>query len=222
MNTKFYITKNSLDDNIIGNVDIQTDGMRPEYNVRKANSIQKLRPNTRPDFEPDFDYIVIRNKAILTDFIFTGLGSSGCYRLMSNKAYQLLKTLSWPDYIVYATKLMYRGTMLENYVYVHVVSEQEKLLDIPRCVFKETAFGTIKKSGLKFENYHEYDSFFRNMHSNHVLKFEKCKFIDDLHETFDVIRIAGFADVFVSDRFVKVVSENNLTGLRFMDTDIFD
>ena len=113
---EWYSVKSQTDEKIIGAYP-QTNGMTPEYDLKKKNSVWNI-PNLKlPDFEPDFDSFNLDKKAKLTDVISTGL-ISACGLLLNDKTKQILSRFNLPKHIYYPATIWHKKEILKNYYWL--------------------------------------------------------------------------------------------------------
>lgn len=97
----------------------QHQTMAPDYDYQAIDSIRRIPPDGLPDFEPNFAFAVLANRAIPTDLVSSSpLASWGL--LISDRFYELLKGFVLPPHRLFRCPMRHRGRELSNYGYLHL------------------------------------------------------------------------------------------------------
>lgn len=111
MNAKLYTFDNHSEG--VGVVP-QHQTMGPGYDYGASQSVHNLPFDGLPDFEPNFNTVILDNSAILTDLI-----SSGCIRncgwIVSGRLRSVFDAFQLPLHQYYALPVLYRGSDVADY-----------------------------------------------------------------------------------------------------------
>ena len=93
--------------------------MAPGYDYAAPDSIRRIPPDDFPDFEPNFAYAILEDRAIPADLVssapFSGVGF-----LISDRFYELLGRFDLPPHRLFRCPVLHRDLELSNYGYLHV------------------------------------------------------------------------------------------------------
>ena len=131
-NMNYYYLRISLKD--AGSAPMQIKGMSDGYDFGAANSLRKLKFFIKPAFIPNLQYFVLAHKAKVTDFIQNSFISAYVF-LMSQKAKNIMEKFNLPQHIYFAAGVMYHKKMLDDYYWLHLLEEDDNLIDLMESNF---------------------------------------------------------------------------------------
>ena len=146
---KYYVLKNSTGDDIGNVTGIQIKGRSFDYPYNDQSSYQHLSNLTPARITPNFDYLIVEPKAIMTDFIScTGIIHATGF-IVSEKSKKLLEQFKLMPHHFYPVRLLHK-TKFYDYHWLHL--EHDYINDID---YNKSAFITKKPSPWNIPNWDE-------------------------------------------------------------------
>jgi hypothetical protein len=93
--------------------------MTAGYNYDAPDSVHQLPFDRFPDFEPDFNSVLIGSSAKLTDLI-SSVPIHNCGLLISGRFRSLLESFSLPPHCFYAVPMIHRKKPVPDYWWLHL------------------------------------------------------------------------------------------------------
>lgn len=103
----------------IGRTYPQHQTMGPGYDFNAANSVHQLPYESLPEFEPNFNTVVIHGHAKLTDLLSSAPIKNTGY-LVSKNLRAILEQFSLPLHRYYSVPVTHRGKAVEDYYWLHL------------------------------------------------------------------------------------------------------
>lgn len=130
----YYCLKHSLNSKDIGTTYPQVQKMSHEYNYKADDSVYELSKKTQefPENEPNLNYFVVHNKAILTDLLSVSMVYGGF--LISKKLKILLENFNLANHKFYPAKVYYKRDYYDYY-WIHIISKLSDAVDYKNSVF---------------------------------------------------------------------------------------
>lgn len=102
----------------VGRVYPQHQEMSRGYDYDAPNSIRHLPLDAIPNFEPNFNTVIIHGHAKLTDFLSSIMKDTGY--LVSARLRSVLEQFALPLHRFYSVPLTYRSKTVEGYCWLHL------------------------------------------------------------------------------------------------------
>jgi hypothetical protein len=103
----------------VGRAYPQHQKMLAPYDYDGPRSIHKLRGEGFPDFEPDFNTVVLERGSKPTDLI-SSAPIPNSWHLISSRFLELLQTFKLPPHRIYNVPMLHKEKPLEGYVFLHL------------------------------------------------------------------------------------------------------
>ncbi len=131
----YYIFDFATDKNIIGSEFPQIQKMTANYNYDSTNSVYALGRcyENLPNFNPDLDGFILHSKSLRTDFISNAIISNGF--IVSKRVKDILKQFSLPLHAFYSIDLYHKKQAIDNYYWLHLISDLTDYVDYPKSSF---------------------------------------------------------------------------------------
>ncbi len=123
----------------VGRAFPQHEKMRDGYNYDSPNSVHRLPYDALPDFEPDFDTVVIHTQAKLTDLLSSAPIKNTGY-LVSERFRTLLLEFALPQHRFYPVPATHRGKLIDGYFWLQL---PEPKLPLSEAITVEEAESVI-------------------------------------------------------------------------------
>ncbi len=194
-----------------------------KYDPNAKNCHWRIKHKTFPDFKPILD-ISLHSKSKRTDFL--NLHESIKGYIVSKRLKDIFSKFSLPKHEFYSINVYHKEEILEYYWFYYVINEEEfwENIDISKSygdVVNADNLGVIEKKipiQSKDQILADSDSYKFPYHcriGNVVLKSETPKY------DFYQIQCLGYHKFF-SDRIINCFQKENITGLEFKSTNIFE
>jgi len=137
--SSYYSFEPACDTVETGPVYPQIQKLKPGYNTNKQNSIYSYLAESEsingfPGWEPDLDSFVMHARAKPTDLVSnTIIGGTGLF--VSHKLKTILEKHQLPPHRFFNAKVTYRGNVLNNYYWLHIICDLTDYIDYPASSF---------------------------------------------------------------------------------------
>lgn len=133
---KYYVLKHSNEQNIVGDTP-QSEGMKDSYISYADDSAFKMSPYEIPEFQPNFDAMLLSSKAKLTDWVDDPFGTTGPGMTVSKKFKNILTSHNLCKHEFYKVGILHKGSSIDNYWYMRI----GEILEDTDCIdFHKTHF----------------------------------------------------------------------------------
>ena len=189
-------------------------GLNLNHNKADANSPTKLRPLNLPEFNPNFDDLVIDTNAKHTDYISNGLSTYGMF--LSKRMYDILSDFKIDNHKIY--KLNIQNSKYQ-YLYLHFGPTQIlRTIDYPNSEFKIDEFG-FEKERIKLSSFNEYESKKIEVNTMSVIKAVKLTLKNKpMNDLFIIPFLDG--NIYVNEQISEKLKAMNISGINLKTSEL--
>jgi hypothetical protein len=126
----------------IGRTYPQHQAMRPDYDYDAPNSVHRLPYDALPDFEPDFDTVIIHGHAKLTDLLSSAPIKNTGY-LVSPGLRALLERFTLPLHRFYPVPMTHRKKLVAGYCWLQLPEPRLPLMEGSSIAEAEEAIAAV-------------------------------------------------------------------------------
>ena len=190
-------------------------------------SLDNLKANVLPDFDPDLEGFTTRAYDALPDVITHHLFNGAPGLFMNERTISIFDKFNMCNHAVFPGSIIYNRKKI-SYFWMHIASNLDKYIN-----FKESKFGLgnsfyrydifeMLPDGI-FNDFDEYFAYFKKDPSYRTPLPVKLKFNHDFDGNLDFMLFWIVAPrLYASERLVKALQEADITGLEYRAVDIFD
>lgn len=131
----------------IGRTYPQHQEMGPGYDYDAADSVHQLPDDVLPDFEPNFNTVVIHGHAKLTDMLSSAPIKNTGY-LVSPKLRELLGRFALPPHRYYPVPMTHRGKLVAGYCWLQLPEPRLPLTEGSSVAEAEAAITAAGQAGV--------------------------------------------------------------------------
>lgn len=175
------------------------------YDFFIENKFKKM--GQTPDFEPVFEYVEIKKKAKLLDFMRLGPNMAGAELLVSENTQSILNKFALPEHRYYSANLFQKEQLITSYKLFHILPFNFSVIDFEASVFLKGS-KWINHGEIKFKNSTEFKNY------KGVVHFEKLSINDKTLKGYDILNFGiVYGKYFITERMKNAIEEAGLTGM---------
>lgn len=172
------------------------------------------RENKVPNFPINIIKAHLLKNAKITDFMTFRPVLTGCEFIISDKVYEVMKSLKMPECYFYPLRIYSKDEKIGQEFYVfYTPFYSTDLIDFPNSVL-------YKGNHITGKTYHQIKS--REEYREYIpklIEFEKMVVSDKNLSNFDYVSMQS-GHTFISERFKNIIESEKLTGLNIRNNDI--
>ncbi len=233
---KYYKLERSIDIKELGWFYPKT-AILQDYDFNHPHSIRKIPLFGEIEYPIRFPDFKVRNSAFLTDYLHC-VAASGKWLLYSPKAWDLIKELNLPEYQVFPVKVYHKRKPFDYFSLYFPLADETSFIDWRtskfQLIMEEKNFQSHPAGEISFKTFSDFmrTRFFLDAGNDLVsrgdfqtgahnlsFKLHLSPLVTKISKkiNFDLFRqtqpVRGYC---ASEKFKKIIQENNLTGFRFL------
>jgi hypothetical protein len=226
-NNSYYTFKPASNTPETGSVYPQIQKLKPGYDDKKNNSIYsylKKSIGTFSNEEPDLDGFILHSYAKPTDLVSNTI-TDGYGFFVSQKLKSILEKHHLPLHRFYPAKVTHKGKLIEDYFWLHIVSDLTDAVDYAESIFFIYKHYRTNEGYIKINSKEQYITTankikLENPGINITIWSEKICLSPQFDKKTDCFKIGLFDSFFyISQSLKNALVENNITGYELHQTD---
>ncbi len=219
---RYYIFKTACDTKETGHVYPQIQKWKLGYDEDHQNSYysyyEKAKSGNFPDFEPNLDSLVLQSNAKPTDLISSFISTGFIVNL---KLKLLFEQFSFPPHRLFPAKILYRNEELDDYYFMHIISDYTNFVDFKKSSFITCGFSRTNPRPITLNSYEDYltksaelqhDTFIKKL-PYRVINAIEVHLNSDFNTELDFFEIGKFdTNAYISQRLKEALITNRITG----------
>ena len=197
----------------------QVQGIFPKQIANDLDSVYQISKEKKlPDEQIRMNYLLLKEKAILTDFLSSNILPSLYGFLVSERVTKILKRYNLPDHKILSSKVKHTSEELSNYNWIHILPLSNDYVNYEASVFRLVNEINFEKQSLEITSKKDYIECFKETNRPWAIIMDCPVFHKDfLERKIDVFRIpvAG-THWFFSERLINEMKSNDITGMKYV------
>lgn len=190
--------------------------------VHDKDFIWNIGDSSFPDFTPNIGTLIIQNGAKLTDFISSATISSGF--IVSSKVKLILEKFNLAPTRFYSCSLSHKGTIINEYYFLHTLNNTEIDIDFTRSVFQVKRFEEVIDR-IVFRDFNELQNKTKELNEAieyYTLQYESIFIKQSKNEKLDLFKLgdAGYG-TYISNKLREAFEDAKLSGINYREAKIY-
>ena len=208
----YYILKNAAGTKETGSDYPQIADMVGLYDYDVDDSIHKVADyqGVKIPIPINFGVIKMRSKSKFSDIISAAV-ILGMGLIVSKRVKLILESVKLVDHEFYPLKIQHKGSINEDYFWVHIISDLRNEIDYSRSTFFSGRSEGVRN--LTFNSFHDYIKYDKEQDEFGSLRATKLFFHKDWQNDLDLFCISEFdKNIYISQTLLLLLRKNSITG----------